>query len=93
VTLAVYAADPPAARIVHSLDALAAIFHRPSGATHLVASPAPELLEALAAGPADAATLLARLAARFDMPDAAVETIVARMEELVAVGLAWRVAS
>lgn len=86
-----YAADPPQARIEQPLDALTAIFHRPSGATHLVAAPAPELLEALGAGPADAATLLARLAIRFELPDAAIETIAARMAELAAVGLAWRV--
>jgi PqqD family protein of HPr-rel-A system len=91
VTAVLYAADPPAARIVRPLDALVAVFHRPSGATHLLAAPAPELLDALAAGPAGAATLLARLAERFDLPDGAIDTIAARMEELVAVGLAWRV--
>ncbi|HEY0269729.1 MAG TPA: HPr-rel-A system PqqD family peptide chaperone [Sphingomonas sp.] len=87
----IYAADPPGARIVRPLDALTAIFHRPSGATHLLAAPAPELLDALGHGPADAATLLGRLAERFDLPDGAVGTIAARMEELVAVGLAWSV--
>jgi PqqD family protein of HPr-rel-A system len=90
VTGIIYAADPPGVRIACPLDALTAIFHRASGATHLLAAPAPELLDALAAGPADAATLLVRLAERFDLPDGTVETIAARMAELVAVGLAWR---
>ena len=37
-----YAADPPVARLTVALDALVAIYHRPSGTTHLLASPAPE---------------------------------------------------
>jgi PqqD family protein of HPr-rel-A system len=86
----VYAADPPAARQTVALDALVAIFHRPSGATHLLAAPAPELLEALADGPADAATLIARLSERYDLIGSDTDAIAARLEELVAAGLAWR---
>lgn len=85
-----YAADPPAARATEPLDALVAVLHRPSGTTHLLAPPAPELLDALAAGPADAATLLARLSERYELIGAESEAIDARMEELVAAGLAWR---
>ena len=85
-----YAADPPAARLMVALDELVAIYHRPSGATHLLAPPAPELLDALAEGPADAAALLARLSRQFDLPDADPHAIAARMEELVLAGLAWR---
>ncbi len=85
-----YAADPPAARLTVALDALVAIYHRPSGTTHLLASPAPELLDALGEGAADAPELLARLSRAFELPDAAAEAIEARMEELVAAGLAWR---
>jgi PqqD family protein of HPr-rel-A system len=85
-----YAADPPAARLTVALDALVAIYHRPSGTTHLLAPPAPELLDALAEGPADAPELLARLSRQFDLPDAALDAIAARMEELVLAGLAWR---
>jgi PqqD family protein of HPr-rel-A system len=85
-----YAADPPAARLTVALDALVAIYHRPSGTTHLLASPAPELLDALGEGAADAPELLARLSREFELPDAAAEAIEARMEELVAAGLAWR---
>ena len=90
MSVAVYATDPPTARTAIILDELVAILHRPSGATHLLASPAPELLDALSAGPADAATLLARLSERFDIIGSHTDAIEARMDELVAAGLAWR---
>jgi PqqD family protein of HPr-rel-A system len=85
-----YAADLPAARSMIELDALVAIFHRPSGTTHLLAAPAPQLLEALADGPTDAAALLARLSERYELVGSDLDAIEARMEELVAAGLAWR---
>jgi PqqD family protein of HPr-rel-A system len=85
-----YAADAPASRRVVELDALVAIFHRPSGTTHLLAPPAPELLDALGEGPSDAATLLARLGEHYDIADASIDAIAARLDELVSVGLAWR---
>lgn len=84
-----FAADPPAARIAVPLDAMVAVYHRRSGATHLLAAPAPELLDALAEGPADAVTLIARLSRDFDLVDADPDAITARMEELVLAGLAW----
>jgi PqqD family protein of HPr-rel-A system len=86
-----YAADPPAARVTVVLDEMVAIFHRPSGTTHLLAPPAPELLDALAEGPTDAAGLLARLSARFELVGSASDAIEARMAELVLAGLAFRV--
>jgi PqqD family protein of HPr-rel-A system len=82
-----YAADPPELRLVEPLDELVAIFHRPSGTTHLLASPAPELLDALTEGTADSEALLVRLARRFDLPGADVAVIEARMAELVEAGL------
>jgi PqqD family protein of HPr-rel-A system len=87
---AVYRADDPAQRIAAPLDEMTAIFHRPSGTTHLVAAPVPELLDALTEGPADAATLLTRLQRDFDVADADAAAIAARLDELVATGLAWR---
>jgi PqqD family protein of HPr-rel-A system len=86
----VYAADPPAARVAVVLDALVAVYHRPSGTTHLLAAPSPELLDALADGPADAATLRDRLAALYDLEGEGSAMIDARMEEMVVAGLAWR---
>ncbi|WP_019831957.1 HPr-rel-A system PqqD family peptide chaperone [Sphingomonas sp. PR090111-T3T-6A] len=90
MTMPVYAADPPSARAVAVLDALVAVLHRPSGATHLLASPAPELLDALAEGPADVRTLLERLSRQYDLIGSETDAIEARMEELVAAGLVWR---
>jgi PqqD family protein of HPr-rel-A system len=90
MTAPVYAADPPGARIAVPLDELVAVLHRPSGVTHLLVPPAPELLDALAAGPADAPTLLDRLSQRYDLIGSEPEAIEARMEELVVAGLAWR---
>lgn len=88
----VYSADPPAARLSESLDGMALIFHRPSGTTHLLAAPAPEILDALAEGPADAAGVARRLEARFALEgeDAAAEIVAARLEELEAAGLVAR---
>jgi len=86
----VYAADPPTARVAVVLDALVAVYHRPSGATHLLAAPSPELLDALAEGPADAAELRARLAALYELDGDGTAMIDARMEELIVAGLAWR---
>ncbi len=86
----VYVADPPSARAVVALDDLVAVLHRPSGATHLLAPPAPELLDALAEGPADAHVLLERLSRHYDLIGSETAAIEARMEELVIAGLAWR---
>lgn len=87
----IYKADPPAARRLVPLDALDLIYHRPSGMTHVVAEPVPQLLDALAAGPADAGALVARLSALHDFDaEGAVEAIAARLAELEAIGLVWR---
>lgn len=88
----VYVADPPETRRLVVLDALSVIFHRPSGQTHIVDSPAPEILDALGEGAADAAVLLARLARDHDIAegDDAVDALAVRLEELEAAGLVWR---
>ncbi len=69
------------------LDELTAIYHRASGQTHLVASPVPEILAALAPAPATLDELLARLAAGYDVVDPDAEALSARVAELVALGL------
>ncbi|OYW23805.1 MAG: HPr-rel-A system PqqD family protein [Sphingomonas sp. 32-62-10] len=69
------------------LDDLTLIYHRASGMTHLLAPPAPEILDALAAAPLTSAALLARLADEFDLSDADPAALVARLDELVAAGL------
>lgn len=83
------AAAPGAVRIV-PLDALTLIYHRSSGITHIVDSPVPEILEALAGEPLAAADLLARLAERFDLVDADPVALTVRLDELAAVGLVER---
>lgn len=86
-----YTADPPAARTSVALETLVTIFHAPSGMTHLLAPPAPEILDALAQGPADAATILARLADGHAIEgDDALLSVSARLDELEASGLVWR---
>jgi PqqD family protein of HPr-rel-A system len=84
----VYIADPESAVRSVELDGLTALFHAPSGMTHIVAPPAPQILDALREGPADAAELLRRLRARFDFEGE--EAIHARLDELEAAGLVRR---
>jgi len=86
----VYAADPPGAVRLVALDGLVALFHRPSGATHIVAPPAPQILEVLAKGPADKEGILARMAEHYDIEGAG-EALAARLAELEAAGLVRRV--
>ena len=86
-----YFADPPEDVRIVALDGLSVLYHAPSGMTHIVASPAPEILAALQAGPADAAELLARLAATFDLGAAnAAEIVGLRLAELEQAGLVRR---
>ena len=87
-----YHADPPAMRRTVPLDGMTLIYHRPSGMTHIVAEPVPEILEALGQGPADTATLLARLAERHGVESGAEAeaAVAARLSELEAVGLVAR---
>lgn len=83
-----YIADPAADLTGVTLDGLSVLFHAPSGMTHIVAPPAPEILEALQAGPADATELLDRLRRRFDFDGD--EAIHARLAELEEAGLVRR---
>jgi len=85
-----YRAASPDSLIVASVDLLTAIYHRASGQTHLMASPAPEILEALAEAPLDAAALLAKLRTDYDLVDADPAALAARLDELVETGLVER---
>jgi len=68
------------------LDGLVALYHRPSGMTHVLAPPAPQILSALAGQPADAQTLFDRIAAAFEL-EGGLEALEARLAELEAAGL------
>ena len=84
-----YIADPGELTRKVELDGLTALFHAPSGMTHIVAPPAPEILEALADGAANADELAARLSQRFELEGGG-EAMAARLEELEAAGLVRR---
>jgi len=91
VTGPVYIADEPGAVRSVALDGLVALYHEPSGMTHIVAPPAPQILEALGEGPGDARAILARIAALYDVDDEAeAGAIEARLAELEAAGLVRR---
>jgi PqqD family protein of HPr-rel-A system len=90
VALPVYLADDPGAIRAVTLDGLVALFHAPSGMTHIVAPPAPQILEALGEGPADARAILAWIAARYAIEGEGEEAIEARLGELEAAGLVRR---
>ena len=72
------------------LDGLTALYHVPSGMTHIVAPPAPQILEALAGRPADLKELVRRLSRNFDV-DGDESTLAARLSELEAAGLVSRI--
>lgn len=84
--MALYRAPPAGALIAVPLDEFTALFHRPSGITHLLTAPAPEILAALALAPVTRAALLARLADDYDVEGGA-EALAVRLDELVAAGL------
>lgn len=69
------------------LDGLLAIFHAPSGQTHILAPPAPRLLATLAERPASPEELLDRLRTEHDLEEGASAGIRARLAELEAAGL------
>ena len=84
-----FAVDPPDHLRIVPLDALTAIYHRPSGQTHIVSEPMPEILGALGRGPMTAEALLARLSETVEVA-AEREALAARLGELEAIGLVSR---
>ncbi|WHO40207.1 HPr-rel-A system PqqD family peptide chaperone [Sphingobium sp. AP49] len=54
--------------IARALDDIVLLYHRPSGQTHMVISPVPEILDAMVDGlPASATMLRDRLAQLYDL--------------------------
>ncbi len=70
-----------------TLDGLSAIYHRASGATHVVAEPVPQILEAFGRDQLTLAELLARLGTDYDLADDVEDALIARLDELVTLGL------
>jgi PqqD family protein of HPr-rel-A system len=89
---ALYCAEPANDLLIRALDDITLIYHRRSGQTHMVMSPVPEILAAVAAGTAGAEDVLAVLAREFDMGDAgeALAAVEAHLEEMAALGLVHR---
>lgn len=86
-----YAADPPGTMLMVEVEGLTLLFHRKSGLTHFLAPPAPQILGALASGPASAAQIAARMGESFEIEsDDPAAAIAARLAELEAAGLVWR---
>jgi PqqD family protein of HPr-rel-A system len=84
-------ADPPELIRAVELDGLVALFHRPSGLTHILAAPAPQILAVLAGRAGDAQAILTRISERFDIvAQDADQAIAARLAELEAAGLVRR---
>ena len=86
-----YIADPEDAVRAVDLDGLTALFHRPSGMTHILAPPAPQILAVLAERPGDAAAILERIGETFEIEaEDAAGAVAARLAELEAAGLVRR---
>lgn len=83
-----YPASPSTALQIVPLDEFVAAFHRPSGTTHLLVAPAPQILAALGE-PLTLAALAERLAETYEL-SGDVDELTARMDELVAAGLVER---
>ena len=69
------------------LDGLSAIYHRTSGATHVVAEPVPQIFKAFGNDTLTLAELLTRLGADYDLADDVEGALIARLDELVSLGL------
>ena len=86
-----FAADPPEASQSVELEGLTLLYHRPSGMTHILAPPAPQILDTLAPGPAGVEEIARRMSERFELEEEdAISAITARLAELEASGLVWR---
>ncbi|HEX8063678.1 MAG TPA: HPr-rel-A system PqqD family peptide chaperone [Allosphingosinicella sp.] len=86
-----FAADPPETIRTVEVEGLTLLYHRKSGLTHFLAPPAPQIIGALASGPASAAEIAARMGETFEIEsDDPAVAIAARLAELEAAGLVWR---
>jgi PqqD family protein of HPr-rel-A system len=83
------APDPADIASPVDLDGFTLVYHRPSGQTHMLAEPAPEILAALAQGDADPTEILLRLSRDhgLDSEGDAEAVIAARLVELAELGL------
>ena len=89
VSASIYRTDFSQHCRTQAIDGLTLAFHRPSGTTHFLASPAPEILALLAETPMDAAALCRKLCEQLELPydEEALVVTEARLRELVVSGL------
>ena len=88
-----YLVEPEEAVVERVLDDITLLYHRPSGQTHMVVSPVPEILDALRSdGAGDAGAVHGRLAISYDLgeADAAQAAIAQHLEEMAQLGLVRR---
>ena len=88
-----YRAAPKDELIWHDLDSMMLLYHRPSGITHMLADPAPAIIEVMDDAPLTAGEITARLTALFDLETGvdAEDIVIARLDELRTLGLVSRV--
>jgi PqqD family protein of HPr-rel-A system len=79
--------------VLHMLDMMTLVFHRPSGLTHIVADPIPAILEVMQQEVSTPAQIAEALENNFDLEEGAdVENVVlARLDEMNALGLVERI--
>lgn len=81
--------DDDNAVVRRDLDGLTALYHRPSGMTHIADSPVPEVLDALTSDPQPLERIASRLADAFDLADdPESQGLEQHLGTLVALGLA-----
>ncbi|HEX8482801.1 MAG TPA: HPr-rel-A system PqqD family peptide chaperone [Allosphingosinicella sp.] len=86
-----YTADAPGTVRLVEMEGLTLLYHRPSGLTHFLAPPAPQILSVLARGPASAAEIASSMGETFEIEsDDPAAAIAARLAELEAAGLVRR---
>ena len=78
--------------IPHQLDSMTAIYHRKSGITHVVADPVPALLDCLNEQPQSVSDIAEDLSKNYQLEAVKdiEEIVLARLEELVQLGLVDR---
>ena len=85
-----YCQDSPDAILSCALEDMVLFYHRPSGQTHMVISPVPEILASLDDGAAlTARDVCGQLARLYDLgePEEALPLVEAHLAELAALGL------
>jgi PqqD family protein of HPr-rel-A system len=86
-----YIADPDPLAGALDLEGLTLFYHPRSGTTHMLAPPAPQILAVLAGAAGDAGDVVARIGKLFEVESEDAEAVIsARLGELEAAGLVWR---